>query len=69
MNGCPEVFLILSFGLRYRLDSPRVAAAAEPYPNRWTHHVIVSDRGQIDDELMGWLREAHDFALIKWPIF
>lgn len=65
MKGCPEVFLILSFGLRYRLDSPRVAAAAEPYPNRWTHHVIVSDRSQIDDELMGWLREAHDFALTK----
>ena len=65
MKGCPEVFLILSFGLSHRLDSPRVAAAAEPYPNRWTHHVIVSDQSQIDGELMSWLREAHDFALTK----
>ena len=65
MKGCPEVFLILSFGLRHRLDSPRVAAAVEPYPNRWTHHVIVSDESQLDGELMGWLRQAHDFAQTK----
>lgn len=65
MRGCPDVFLILSFGLQYRLASPRVAVAVEPYPNRWTHHVIVSDEGQIDEELMGWLREAHDFAVTK----
>ena len=65
IKGCPEVFLILSFGLSHRLDSPRVAVAVEPYPNRWTHHVIVSDESQIDGELMCWLREAHNFALIK----
>lgn len=65
MKGCPAVFLILSFGLGYRLASPRIAAAAEPYPNRWTHHVIVSDERQLDAELMGWLQEAHDFALCK----
>ena len=65
MRGCPKVFLIVTFGLSHRLDSPRIAIAAEPYPNRWTHHVIVSQPEQIDHELMGWLREAHDFALIK----
>lgn len=65
MKGCPEVFMIVSFGLSHRLSSPRVAVAVEPYPNRWTHHVIVSEEGQLDDELMGWLREAHDFALTK----
>ncbi len=65
MKGCPEVFLILSFGLGCRLDSPRIAAAVEPYPNRWTHHIILSDESQLDAELMGWLREAHDFALTK----
>lgn len=65
MKSCPKVFLIVSFGLFRRLDSPRIAAAAEPYPNRWTHHVIVSEAEQVDGELMGWLREAHDFALAK----
>ena len=65
MKGSPEVFVIVSFGLSHRLDSPRVAVAVEPYPNRWTHHTIVSEAEQLDDELMSWLREAHDFALVK----
>ena len=65
IKGCPEVFLILSFGLSHCLNSPRVAVAVEPYPNRWTHHVIVADESQIDVELMGWLREAHEFSLTK----
>lgn len=65
IRGCPEVFLIVTFGLSRRETSPRIALAVEPYPNRWTHHVIISDEGQIDAELMSWLQEAHDFAQIK----
>lgn len=65
MKGCPEVFLILSLGLGRRLDSPRVAVAVEPYPGRWTHHFIISEREQLDDELWGWVREAWEFALTK----
>ncbi|MFR6217731.1 MAG: DUF5655 domain-containing protein [Enterocloster bolteae] len=40
-------------------------AATEPYPNRWTHHVIVQSADEIDDKLMGWIREAYEFALVK----
>ncbi len=65
IKGCPETFLILSFGLGTRLDSPRIAAAVEPYPNRWTHHMIISSLDQIDGEVMEWLCQAHDFALCK----
>lgn len=65
MKGCPAVFIIVSFGLGRRVDSPRIAAAAEPYPGRWTHHTIIGQESQLDGELMGWLREAHDFALVK----
>ena len=65
MKGCPEVFLILSFGLSHRLDSPRILAAVEPYPNRWTHHVLIQREDELDEELMGWLEEAHTFALTK----
>ena len=65
IGGCPETFITVSFGLSHRLDSPRIAVAVEPYPNRWTHHTIVSAAEQLDGELMSWLREAHDFALVK----
>ena len=61
----PKICLVVTLGLGYRLDSPRVAVASEPYPGRWTHHIPVSEEGQIDGELMGWLREAWDFGESK----
>ena len=62
---CPEVFIIVSFGQGREVRSERIFAASEPYPNRWTHHVIVASPDEVDGELMGWLAEAHDFALNK----
>ena len=61
----PEHCIVVTVGLPYRLESPRAAVAVEPYPGRWTHHVLVSEEGQIDDELLGWLREAYEFAQSK----
>ena len=61
----PDTYITVSFGLRRRLDSPRIDAAAEPYPERWTHHVLISSPEEIDDELMGWVREAAVFAALK----
>ena len=58
----PRTCLVVTVGLSYRLDSPRVAVASEPYPGRWTHHILVTEEDQIDGELMGWLQEAWDFA-------
>jgi len=65
IKGCPEVFLILTLGLGRRLGSPRVAVAVEPYPGRWTHHFILSEEGELDGELLGWIREAWEFAQTK----
>ena len=61
----PEVWLTVSFGLRRRLDSGRIDAAVELYPERWTHHMLLSDPDQIDDELLGWIEEAAAFAAMK----
>lgn len=61
----PEHCIVVTIGLSYKLESPRVAVAVEPYPNRWTHHVLVSKEEQIDDELLGWLREAYKFTEAK----
>ncbi len=54
----PDPYLVVTFGLDRRVDSPRIAAASEPYPNRWTHHVVIAGPEEIDGELMGWVREA-----------
>ncbi len=61
----PKPFLTVSFGLAYRLDALRIDAAAEPYPNRWTHHVTLGSVAEVDDELMGWLVEAAAFSAAK----
>ena len=29
----------------------------------WTHHVLVSSVDEIDDQLMGWLKEAAEFSI------
>ncbi len=61
----PETCVILTFGLCRQLVHPRIWQSVEAYPNRWTHHTVISSPEQVDDEVMGWLKEAHDFALIK----
>lgn len=64
-KDCPPVFLVLTLGLQRRLDSPRVEVATEPYPHRWTHHFLISDESEIDEELMNWIREAAVLAELK----
>ena len=61
----PRDSLTLSFGLNRRLNSPRIAAAVEPYPGRWTHHLPLSRKEELDDELFAWLKEAAEFSAVK----
>ena len=64
-KGRPSVWMTVTFGLSYRKESLRIDVAAELYPNRWTHHVMVGSEEEIDDELMGWIREAAEFSASK----
>ena len=61
----PPVYIVVTFGLAYKKESPRIDIATEPYPNRWTHHVLVSEEEQIDEELLGWVEEAATFSAAK----
>lgn len=61
----PSEYIVVTFGLGRREISPRIEAAAEPYPNRWTHHVLVEKPDDIDEELLGWIREAYAFSANK----
>lgn len=61
----PAVYIVVTFGLGYRAESPRIDVAVEPYPGRFTHHVLISATEEIDDELMGWVREAAAFSAGK----
>ncbi|NLG28257.1 MAG: hypothetical protein GX557_10120 [Chloroflexi bacterium] len=56
--GRPEVYVVLTLGLRRRLDDPRIIEAVEPHPGNWTHHVLIARPEDMDEQVMGWLREA-----------
>lgn len=64
-KDCPESYIVVTFGLSHRVMSPRIDVATEPYPNRWTHHLLLSQPEEIDEELMAWLKEAAEFARQK----
>ena len=55
-------WITVSFGLPARADSPRVDAAVQVRPSRWTHHVLIDDPAEIDDELAALIAEAAAFA-------
>ncbi len=61
-KDCPAVWIVLTLGLDHRLDSPRIEVATEPYPGRWTHHLLISDPNEIDEELLSWIKEAAAFS-------
>lgn len=65
IKNAPKDYMLVSFGLSYRLDSPRIFQAVEPYPNRWTHHVLIAHSEDIDAQLMEWLDASYHFSMIK----
>lgn len=65
VKGWPAEYLLVSFGLSRRLDDRRIVQAVEPYPHRWTHHVLVQTPEAVDETLLRWIDEAYWFAQSK----
>ena len=61
----PEGYLTVTLGLPAPLDSERVAVKTEPYPDRWTHHILISKPEELDNELISWISDAYAFAEVK----
>ena len=55
----PPGYLVLTLGLPAPLDSARVAVKTEPYPGRWTHHFVISETSELDEELFSWVEESY----------
>ena len=58
-------FLVLTLGLPAPLESQRAAVQTEPYPGRWTVHIVISRPEDLDAELLSWIRESYAFSEIK----
>ena len=61
----PTRYLVITLGLPAPLDSERIAVKTEPYPGRWTHHIVVSAPEELDEELLSWIKTAYAFADAK----
>lgn len=61
----PDPYIVITLGMPMPIESSRIAVKTEPYPGRWTHHIIVATPQELDDELYGWLEEAYDFSQNK----
>lgn len=58
----PEKSIVLTFGVGHQIKHGRIVQSVEPYPGRWTHHVIIQNISDIDQDVCGWLTEAYQFA-------
>ena len=58
----PNPYIVITLGLSYPLESIRVAAKTEPYPGRWTTHIVIGTTEEIDEELFLWVKQAYQFA-------
>ena len=61
----PARCLMVTFGWGTKCPSRRIAVATEPYPGRWTHHVLLERSADVDEELLSWLQAAYDFSMYK----
>ena len=57
--------IVVSFGLDRHLNDKRIDMAVEAAPGRFTHHLLLRDPGDIDEQMLKWLDEAR---ALKWKV-
>ena len=57
LRGRGLAALVLTLAYPARQVSPRWKEVVEPYPGRFIHHLELFTAAEIDEEVLGWLRE------------
>ena len=60
-----EMGLGLSLGLPEHVENARISFATEPYPGRWTHHLLIASVQDMDEQLWAWVEQAYHFAAFR----
>lgn len=65
IKGRPGIYLVVSLGLARPLDDARAVEVVEPYPGRFTNHILIESADEVDEQLMQWVEEAYHFSMSK----
>lgn len=57
-----DVPAVLTIALSAEVKSDRFKEIAHPSANVWMHHMELHDPSELDDQVLGWLAEAHAAA-------
>ncbi len=52
-------YINLEFKTDYPIDSPRITKSEQISRSRWHHAVRLNSTADLDEEVMGWLGDAH----------
>jgi hypothetical protein len=55
-------YLLLNFRTSYPVENPRITKLEQHSARRFMHTVKLEHESDVDDELMGWLRDAYEIA-------
>jgi molecular chaperone DnaK (HSP70) len=58
----PRGSITLTFSLDHQVRDRRIKQSVEPYPGRYTHHVVITRDAEFDARVKNWLSEAHRLA-------
>lgn len=58
----PNAEVVLSIVLGRLDESTRFKEVAHPAPQHWIRHLEIHQPSDLDEEAVGWLREAADHA-------
>ena len=65
IKDSPGVYILLTLGMGRKIEHPRIAVSTEPYPGRWTHHIIIENENDVDAQIKEWISEAYHFTNAK----
>lgn len=57
-----KTYPYLNLRTDHPIASPRVVKREQVSKSRWHNEVKLSSPGEVDDELLGWLRAAYDLG-------